>query len=49
MTNPTTFTSFRDLAKHLHAQDIAKAEKLKRSASLRKGKAHTRTGPAVAR
>jgi hypothetical protein len=45
----TTFNSFRDLAKHMHAQDVARADKLRRSAPLRKGKAHTRTGPAVAR
>lgn len=45
----TTFSSFADLAKALHAQDVAKAKKLKASAPLRKGKTRTMRGPAVAR
>lgn len=51
---PQTFTSFADLAAHLHrttnAADVAAAKKLARSANLRKRNGRKPgTGPAVAR
>jgi hypothetical protein len=44
-----TFTSFKDLARAVHADDVAKAKRLAKSAALRKAKPRAKTGPAVAR
>lgn len=44
-----TFSSFKDMARAVHADDVAKARRLARSASLRKDKPRSKTGPAVAR
>lgn len=43
-----TFKSFKDLARAVHAEDVRKAQNLKRSANLRANK-RPKTGPAVAR
>jgi len=44
-----TYSSFKDMARALHAQDVARADKLRRSAPLRKNKTRTTRGPAIAR
>lgn len=44
-----TFTSFKDMARAMHTEDVAKAKRLARSASLRKSKPRGTSGPAVAR
>lgn len=45
---PATFKTFAAMAAHLQAQDVKRAQNLRRSAPLRKVKAPA-SGPAVAR